>query len=177
MFIARFNDMLAVEAFASVTVVVKPNVPVCDVVPEISPVAVSRDKPFGSAPAVSCQRYGALPPVADRVVLYAVPTVPLGKLCAAIPSLTGGVTVTSALATVVPAAKLVAVIVTFVDEPTLGAVYRPLLVIVPVVAFHTTFVKWVEVSVAVNCCFAPEKIVTLTGETFILTGGLLGPAD
>jgi hypothetical protein len=62
----------------------------------------------------------------------------------------------------------VAVIVTLVEDVTDGAVNRPLLVIEPALAFHTTAVFGVEVRVATNCCVAPEEIVALEGETAIL---------
>jgi hypothetical protein len=48
-------------------------------------------------------------------------------------------------------AALVAVIVTFVEEVTDGAVKRPVLVIEPALAVHTTAVSGVDVRVARNC--------------------------
>jgi hypothetical protein len=47
-------------------------------VPEITPVATASDKPAGSDPLLTDQAYGAVPPEAASVALYAVPTVPLG---------------------------------------------------------------------------------------------------
>jgi hypothetical protein len=69
------------------------------------------------------------------------------------------------------AAPFVAVIVTLVEDVTDGAVNRPLLVIEPALAFHTTAVFGVEVRVATNCCVAPERIVALEGESAILMEG------
>jgi hypothetical protein len=66
------------------------------------------------------------------------------------------------------AATFVAVIVTLVEDATDGAVNRPLPVIEPALAFHTTAVFGVDVRVATNCCFAPEEIVALEGESAIL---------
>ena len=48
-------------------------------VPEITPVAAASDKPGGSDPVLADQVYGAVPPDASRVALYAAPTVPLGS--------------------------------------------------------------------------------------------------
>ena len=46
-------------------------------VPAIVP-ALLKPRPAGSAPDASVHPYGTVPPVAVRVVEYAVPTVPLG---------------------------------------------------------------------------------------------------
>jgi hypothetical protein len=48
-------------------------------VPEIKPVDAARVSPEGSGPLVTDQVYGALPPLAVRVVVYGVPTWPLGS--------------------------------------------------------------------------------------------------
>ena len=69
-------------------------------------------------------------------------------------------------------AKLVAVIVTLVKDVTEGAVNKPLSVIEPELAFHTTAVFAVDVRVAMNCCVAPDEIVVLEGESPILMEGL-----
>jgi hypothetical protein len=55
-----------------------------------------------------------------------------------------------------------------VEDVTDGAVNRPVLVIVPAVAFHTTAVFGVDVRVAVNCCVEPEGTVAPGGERAIL---------
>ena len=48
-------------------------------VPEITPVALTRLRPAGNAPADTDQLSGAVPPDAARLVEYAAPTVALGK--------------------------------------------------------------------------------------------------
>lgn len=62
----------------SVTVAVKMLVPVPVGVPEIAPEEES-DNPAGRLPEVIDQLYGAVPPVAVNVALYAVPCVALGN--------------------------------------------------------------------------------------------------
>jgi hypothetical protein len=62
----------------------------------------------------------------------------------------------------------IAVIVTVVEEVTDGAVNRPVLVIEPALACHTTAVFGVEVSVATNCSVAPEEMVVREGVRAIL---------
>jgi hypothetical protein len=47
-------------------------------VPERTPVAEANESPGGSAPAVTAKVYGAKPPVAEIVWLYAVASVPPG---------------------------------------------------------------------------------------------------
>lgn len=47
-------------------------------VPEMTPVLAFSDNPVGNVPDDTDQVYGAVPPVADKVVLYAIPMVPLG---------------------------------------------------------------------------------------------------
>jgi translation initiation factor 2 alpha subunit (eIF-2alpha) len=47
-------------------------------VPLIVP-ALLKAKPAGNAPDATVQEYGAVPPAADSVELYALPTEPLGK--------------------------------------------------------------------------------------------------
>ena len=48
-------------------------------VPEIRPLLLN-DKPEGSVPDPRFQVYGALPPAAVKVVLYATPTTPSGTV-------------------------------------------------------------------------------------------------
>jgi hypothetical protein len=50
-----------------------------------------------------------------------------------------------------------------------GAVYRPVVVTVPPVAFHATLVLLVPNTDAVNCCCPPVRIVAVPGETEIDT--------
>ncbi len=59
-------------------------------VPLITPVAEVSDKPAGRLPAVMLQVYGAMPPLAVNVALYACPAVPEGKLVVVITSGAGG---------------------------------------------------------------------------------------
>ena len=63
----------------SVTVMVNEYVLAVVGVPEITPVDAANDKPVGSEPAVIVYVYGATPPLAVTVWLYAVPTVAAGK--------------------------------------------------------------------------------------------------
>jgi hypothetical protein len=63
-------------AFEAVTV--KLYVPVVVGVPEITPVVVLRDRPAGNSPSDTLHVMGSVP-VAARVCLYDVPTVPPGN--------------------------------------------------------------------------------------------------
>src|SRR5881394_1336692 len=76
------NVVLAPTEAASVAVMVGFTVPALLGVPETTPVAAFRLSPAGNPPALSCHRYGSVPPVALNVVLYAVPTTPLGSCVA-----------------------------------------------------------------------------------------------
>ena len=49
-------------------------------VPEIVPVLALNARPDGRDPLVRAQVYGADPPLAASAVLYAVPTLPFGRL-------------------------------------------------------------------------------------------------
>ena len=69
----------SVTAAASVTVTSKFEVPAVVGVPEMTP-ALLIASPAGSDPVDSDQLYGVVPPVAARVVEYAVPTVPPGSV-------------------------------------------------------------------------------------------------
>jgi hypothetical protein len=64
--------------------------------------------------------------------------VPRGRGWTCIASLTSGDTVTPEVAVKVLSAALTAVTLTLVDEATLGAVKRPVPVIVPALACHIT---------------------------------------
>lgn len=66
-------------------------------------------------------------------------------------------------------AALVAVTTAFTGEVTVGATKRPSLEIVPALADQLTAVLLVDLRVAVNCCFPPEKTVDVEGVTFTLT--------
>ena len=48
-------------------------------IPEIAPVELSNVMPVGRAPVATLQVYGGVPPVADMIVAYAVPTVTFGR--------------------------------------------------------------------------------------------------
>jgi hypothetical protein len=66
---------LVVETALADTLTVKFDVPIVVGVPEITP-AVDSVKPAGNVPPASAHVYGATPPDAARVALYATPTVP-----------------------------------------------------------------------------------------------------
>ena len=75
--------MYAVDPVAprlSVAVIVKLNEPDDVGVPVIAPVDVFNDSPVGSAPALTAYVYGAVPPEAVIVWLYATPCVQFGRL-------------------------------------------------------------------------------------------------
>jgi hypothetical protein len=76
-----------------------------------------------------------------------------------------GVIVNSALADFVGSAVLVAVTVALVFAVTLGAVYRPLLLIFPVEADHVTATFDVLVTWAVNCSVPADVTLVLAGVT------------
>jgi hypothetical protein len=69
----------AVGVAESVTITVKLEVATVVGVPVIAPVAVFSVSPAGRVPTETDQAYGVVPPVAARVWLYAVPTVPAGS--------------------------------------------------------------------------------------------------
>jgi hypothetical protein len=65
----KVKDLVAVAATASVTRMVKVELPVTVGVPEITPVEELRERPVGNVPTVTVQLpYGAVPPVAVMVV-------------------------------------------------------------------------------------------------------------
>ena len=57
----------------------KVNVPTVFGVP-VNPPPLANAKPFGNVPADTAKVYGAVPPVAVNVWLYAVPTKPFAKV-------------------------------------------------------------------------------------------------
>jgi hypothetical protein len=82
-----------------------------------------------------------------------------------IDTVTGGTTVTVAVADFVGSATLVAVTETTVSVVTDGAVNRPPLEMFPFVVDQVTFVLSEFVTVAVNCCVNAEKTFGLLGDT------------
>jgi len=82
-----------------------------------------------------------------------------------------GSTVTSALATLVGSAALVARMVTLVALFTLGAVNLPPSLMDPELVDHCTPVLLVPPTVAVNCCAPPAVMVAEVGDTATLTLG------
>jgi hypothetical protein len=75
----RLRFAVAIAPVLSVKVAVNANVPVADVVPERSP-EEDRLIPVGSAPPVTAQVYGCVPPEAASASLYAVPAVAVGRV-------------------------------------------------------------------------------------------------
>ena len=153
----------------SLTCAVKLNCPDCVGVPEREP-ALDSVKPPAKAPELMLQLYGAVPPVAVSDWLYAVPCVAVAKLVVVIVRFeeASGVIVRVALACLLASATLVALTVAVVLTLTSGAVYSPLLEIVPEDAVHVTDVLLIPVSVAVNCRVPWDATVALLGETEIL---------
>ncbi len=80
---------------------------------------------------------------------------------------TGVDTVTDAAAVLVVSAALVAV--TVYVPAVLGAVYNPLLLMLPPLALHVTAVFVVPLTLAVNCCVPPVVTDAETGEMLTLT--------
>src|ERR1700730_2769522 len=76
--IVRLRDFVAVAEALSLTVTSKLNVPDVLGIPLITPVAL-RVTPEGSAPSVTAQLYGGVPPWAVNVWEYCTPVVPLGS--------------------------------------------------------------------------------------------------
>ena len=84
--IARVNVACAVCGFAeSVACTVKVENPTDVGTPEITPVLLFRFKPAGSEPDTICQLIGEVLGPAISVMLYAVPTVPMGIGVPAVP--------------------------------------------------------------------------------------------
>ena len=102
-----------------------------------------------------------LPPVADHVTaVFELPVTVAENCCDASTwidaavglitiEITGGATVTVALADLLVSATLVAF--TVYVPPAVGAVYKPKLSILPPLAVHVTAVLVLPVTVAVNC--------------------------
>lgn len=116
---------------ASVTFTVKLMVPAAVGVPEMAP-AVLRDSPAGSAdPLARLQLSVPVPPVAARVALYAVPTVPPVRVVVVI--FGAGATITAAADDFEVSAREVACIDTVMfAETVLGALYVAPDVVLPV---------------------------------------------
>ena len=76
---AILNAFVPLLFAASVTCIVNDTDPAVVGVPEITPVDATRLSPAGSAPALTLQVYGVVPPLACSVVEYAVPAVPPGN--------------------------------------------------------------------------------------------------
>jgi len=68
------------QPFASVAVIENVNVPGVVGVPVIAPVPGLRIRTGGNAPLDTENAYGAVPPDAETLWLYAVPTVPFGSV-------------------------------------------------------------------------------------------------
>ena len=93
----------------SATCTVKLNEPLWPVVPETSPLAALRWNPAGRVPDSVVHVYGCIPPDAASVCEYAVPSVVLPRLAAAITSGSGGMMVTFTTAWTLASATVVAV--------------------------------------------------------------------
>lgn len=140
--------------------------------PDINPLFLSRARPCGKAPEWIVHWYGPDPPLAERVALYGTSSVPTGNPLIVIASFDRGTIVTSENAKLSNWAALVAVIITFVGDATVGATNKPALEIIPALADQLTAVLLVEVSVAVNCCFPPDTTVKVAGVTLTRTFAL-----
>ncbi len=77
--LSGFVATSAVGVVESVTSAVKLNDPAVVGVPEIVPLAAARVRPAGSAPSLTFQSYGAVPPVTVKVAEYAFWSIPAGK--------------------------------------------------------------------------------------------------
>ena len=102
---------LPVAPKLSVAVIVKLKLPAADDVPVIAPVDVLSDRPVGKLPAVTVYVYGAVPPDAVTVWLYARPCVVAGRLAGAIDNAAADDTVTEYARNPVAPTVSVAVIV------------------------------------------------------------------
>jgi cyanate permease len=85
--------------------------------------------------------------------------------------LTGAVITTVAAERAEESAALVAVTVTCVLVETVGAEYLPLDEMLPTLAVHVTAVLLVLLTLAENCCAAPEATLAVVGDTETLTEG------
>lgn len=77
---AILKDFVAVLLLASVTLMVKVEVPDAVGVPVIAPDDAFKVRPAGREPVLTLHVYGVVPPVACTVAEYAVPTVPPARL-------------------------------------------------------------------------------------------------
>ena len=106
----------------------------------------------------------------------AIPLVIPGREAVLIPS--AGVTVTLAVALIKGLATLLAVITALVWAETVGAVYSPVLEIVPMLADQVTCRLVALVTVAANLSFAPDGTVALVGERVtVMVAALTGGAS
>ena len=79
-FTVMLNTALDFAPVASCACAVKTDKPGVVGTPEMMPVVAEIVSPAGSAPEMTLHEYGELPPVAERIVEYAMPTVPAGGL-------------------------------------------------------------------------------------------------
>ena len=70
---------VAVAPVLSVTCVVRRYEPAIVGVPDITPLSESSASPVGRCPAVMTQVYGGVPPEAERVAVYGIPTTDVGS--------------------------------------------------------------------------------------------------
>jgi hypothetical protein len=116
--IVKENAFVTVAEASSVTWNVMLEVPAVVGVPPITPVA-DKLRPAGSVPEDTHQLYGAVPPVAASIWLYAVPTVPAGREAVVIERAT--------------AAGLIVKVNAFVDETPLAVTWTVKLEVAAVV--------------------------------------------
>jgi hypothetical protein len=157
--IVKENAFVTVAEASSVTWNVTLEAPAVVGVPPITPVA-DKLKPAGSVPEDTHQLYGAVPPVAASVWLYAVPTVPAGSEVVVTASDAAASTIVTLRAPVRP--PNVAVTVTVWFPVTAEAVRTPPEVIVAKVEFSlhvgaiAAVVPLSHVPVAVNVPVPPS---------------------
>ena len=116
---------------ASVALTVKANGPATVGDPDMSPVVAFSVSPVGSVPALMMNAYGAVPPVALIVWLYALSTVPFGSVGGAIASVAATANATARCPVAPPPS--VAVIVKFEVVTVVGVPE-----ITPVAAFNVS---------------------------------------
>src|SRR6267154_6816400 len=130
-----------------------------------------------TAGAVNVPPTEIVPCVADHVtcVCWVLLTVATKSCCldefmatevGLIERLTGGATVTMAIADWVGSARLFAVTETVVSTFTWGAVNMPVLEIEPCVADHVTARLVALTTFAVNCWVSPEGMIAVVGVTY-----------
>src|ERR1700675_4546716 len=113
------------QPFASVAVIEKVNVPAVVGVPVIALVAALRIRPPGSAPLDTENAYGAVPPDAETVWLYGVPTVPFGSVAGF--TVRSGQTITPQVLTL-----LVSSVTAPVRASSLAGVFAPVFIVIAV---------------------------------------------